>query len=147
MNLDSGPGPPSYWARSPSLMFRTSLSRMTGKAWTSVLRLKDSGLGGFDAGPIVDVAVEIVLAQVASVLGLPARVVLGLAGGRRFVHGLQAFDPDAREPLRSEARVAEHVVEPVPDDDVRTGQPPVLQPVDDGRDALGPGADESRPDR
>ncbi len=77
----------------------------------------------------------------------PVAVVLGLALGRRLVHRLQALDADAGEALGGEARVLEHVIEAVPDDDVLARQAAGRQPVDDGVDELEPRADEARADR
>ena len=47
-------------------------------------------------------------------------LVLALLG--RLVHGLKTDDPDPRVALGGESRVGEHIVETVPDDDVRPGQ-------------------------
>ncbi len=88
----------------------------------------------------VDVLVEVVDRHVPAVRALPLVPLLVL------VHRLQSFDGDAGEALRRIARVLEHVVEPIPDHDVRLLDAVVHQPLDHGVDDLGPRVDEGRAD-
>jgi len=106
-----------------------------------------SFLVALDIGPVKDLLIKVAGADVGAVGFEPAAVVLAFAAGGVIVHGLQSCDGDPGKAFRGVARIPEHVIEAVPDDDLLALEAGFHQPGDDRIGHLEVGGDDARSDR